>query len=45
MSTLTAAAWVAAFLLVLAGAGKVVRPQATDTAVRTARLPSPDHVG
>lgn len=40
MSTLTAAAWVAAFLLILAGTGKVVRPEAADTAVRTARLPS-----
>ncbi|CAN5833238.1 hypothetical protein BH23ACT10_BH23ACT10_27820 [soil metagenome] len=40
MSTLTAVTWVAAFLLVLAGAGKVKRPAATGSALRTARLPS-----
>lgn len=40
MSTLTAVTWVAAFLLVLAGADKVKRPAATGSALRTARLPS-----
>ena len=40
MSMLTAATWVTAFLLVLAGARKVVQPDPTSVALRAARLPS-----
>ncbi len=40
MSMLTAATWVAAFLLVLAGARKVAQPAGAGSALRTARLPS-----
>lgn len=40
MSMLTAATWVTAFLLVMAGARKVVQPDPTSVALRAARLPS-----
>lgn len=44
MLTLTAATWVFALLLVVAGTGKIARPGATGAALHVARLPSDERV-
>jgi hypothetical protein len=40
VATATAASWVFAMLLIVAGAGKVTRPEPTSVALRQARLPA-----